>query len=799
MRSSLYCGPMPDLRPRSILELPALALASFSVLGSQIAMTRILSLKYAANQTFLVVSFAVLGLAIGAAIAHRVRGDRRVEDRLPSGGMLTFAAATALQLGSLYGSLAAMQQVWLVPLPFVGVGACVATIFAERSSRAGYYYAVDLTGAAFGAYAAAPLLDLIPAPTAMCLFAATGVAAAGLFWRGGAAPRWAGIVVAAGAAIVLLASGLPTSWRIPVSDDRIKDMSVYLRRGRESEALNPDRMPFLESSHWSAFGRTDVVNDVAGRSKKVLFVDGGAGSPMYAAADRLDPLTRSYVETTFGPSVVLRTLPPERKRTVLAIGSGGGRDVLVCRLTGVGTVTAVELNRDVVDIVRAEAAFNGGLYTDAPDVQVVVEEGRHFLRSSTAKYDVILMSIPVTKRGEGYGGFALSESYLFTRESIREYLDHLEDDGRLLIVCHTRPEVGRLLNTYLATVAEGGAGPIEAMGRVAIFAGQGDKLITMVIAARAQPATVWRRLEAETRRLRLVEPERRFYFMPGAEATATRVLAAVAQGEAPSVVFPRLSASTYEPDMSPVSDDRPFFYFFTETLPPLVRSVLGVSGFVLASMIVWGAAFGGAPGVAAVETASRGEQLLWCLAVAGLGVGFMLVEIPLIQRFVFWFGHPTLALGLLLGTLLLATGIGSVLAGARLRGRLSRTWPLVAGLGVFCMFGFLPAQTAIFAGADGSFGDALGRSILITVPLGMLMGVPFPMLLTAAGARDGVSVAWLWGINGVGSVVGSAGAIAIAMLVGYGTALAAAGAVYVGTAIVIGLLARRRPVAPAPA
>ncbi len=783
---------MPGRPPKSILELAALALASFSVLGSQIAMTRILSLKYAANQTFLVVSFAVLGLAFGAAIAHRVRGDERVENLLPGGGMLLFAGATGLLLASFYGPFAAMQQIVLVPLPFIGVGACIATIFAERSSRAGFYYAVDLGGAAIGAYAAAPILDVVPAPTAMLVFAATGIVSAGLFWRGRTLVSGIGVVAGLLVAAALLGGGLPSSWRIPVSEDRIKDMSVYLRTARQEDALDPGSWPFIEDSRWSAFGRTDVVNDVARNQKKILFVDGGAGSPMYAAPDRLDANTRFYLENIFGPSLVLRMTPAERKRTVLAIGSGGGRDVTACRLTGVGRVTAVELNADVVAVVRDEAEFNGGLYTDAPDVEVVVEEGRHFLRSSDERYDVILMSIPVTKRGEGYGGFALSESYLFTHESIGEYLDHLEDDGRIIVVCHTRQEVGRLLNTYLEAVAERGLGSVEAMARVAVFGAldPADGLITVLITAQPQPNAFWRRFEAETRRLRMAVPDRLFYFVPGnapgtAVADASPVLAALATGAAPRVAFPRMSDSTYEPDMSPVNDDRPFFYFFTERLPPLVRTVLIASGLVLLLMVGAGVMAGGAAG-----GVTRGEQLLWCLGVAGLGVGFMLVEIPLIQRFVFWFGRPTLALGLLLGTLLVSTGLGSLLAGVFVRGRLSRTWPLVAALGVFCMFGFMPAQRALFAAADGSFGDALARSLAITLPLGLLMGVPFPMLLTGAGRRAGVSVAWLWGINGVGSVVGSAGAIALAMLFGYSTALALAGAVYVLTAVVILLLAR---------
>jgi hypothetical protein len=773
------------------LELLGLALASLTVLGSQIAMTRILSLKYASNQTFLVVSFAVLGLAVGAAVTHRWCEGGRPARSLPAAGMALFAAALALVTGSFYLNLSAMQQIVLVPLPFVGIGVAIAAIFAQRSAHAGFYYAVDLAGAALGAFGAAPLLDRVPAPTALVVFVLLAIVAAAVF-----APhlRGAGRLVPVVALLVVVGGMVgtqfsPQRWaQIPIYPDRIKDLLMYVTQARQTE-LDSTRIPFVERSQWSAFGRTDLLNDVARRGRKVLFVDGAAGSPMFPGIDDMPERGRVFFQNAFGPSVALRLTPPERKRTALAIGAGGGRDVLACQIAGVEKITAVELNPDLVSIVREEAAFNGGIYTDADDVEVVVEEGRHHLRSADAAWDVVLLSIPVTKRGEGYGGFALSESYLFTRESMGEYLDHVSDGGQLLIVCHTRQEVGRLINTYLAAVAERGVDAQTAMQRVGVF---GDMLITLIITPDDRPPVYWQRLAGQATRLNLARPEQRFYFIPdGTGGTGSKPLVDVATGATPQVVFPRMSTTTFEPDMSAVTDDRPFFYFFTETLPPIVTTVLVGSGLVLVIMVVWGVI--GAPAASAGAgsgAAGSGEVVLWRLAVAGLGIAFMLVEIPLIQRFVFWFGRPTLALGLLLGMLLLATGIGAVLAGALVRGSLARTWPIVAALGVLVMLAFLPAQRLVFDGATGVFADALVRSLVITLPFGLLMGVPFPMLLTAAGKRPGVSVAWLWGLNGVGSVLGSAGAVAIAMMFGYSWAMILAGAVYLATAVVFLALVR---------
>jgi hypothetical protein len=278
---------------------------------------------------------------------------------------------------------------------------------------------------------------------------------------------------------------------------------------------------------------------------------------------------------------------------------------------------------------------------------------------------------------------------------------------------------------------------------------------------------------------------------------------AVARGDKEIVQFERTSTSSFEPDFSAVTDDRPFFYFFTRSLPPMLSTVLAASTVILVVMCGWGLV-GGAGGLGrkpasvratndAGEIVGAGETLLWRLGVMGLGAGFMLVEIPLIQRFVLWFGHPTLALGLLLGSLLLATGMGSFLSGIWIRGRLRMTWPFAVGIGIFLLAGFGALQRAVFAGATGEFGDALARALVMTVPMGLVLGVPFPMLLTAARARgESISIAMMWGVNGVASVLGSAGAISIAMMWGYSRAFAAGGVVYLLTGIVIWALANAK-------
>lgn len=765
-----------------------LALSSLSVIGAQIAMTRVLSLKYAANQTFLVVSFAVLGLALGAAAASRWCASERLAGSLPTAGMLAFGLGLAVLTGTFFADLAPLQQIVLVPLPFFGFGVAIAAVFARRAARAALAYACDLGGAALGAFMAAPLLDRIAASEALFVFAAAGAGAAALFELS-SGPRRAPVTgaVLAGAALVLLASLVDRrGLEVPIHPDTIKDMVVLLEEAAQSEPIVA-RRPFVQRSLWSSFGRTDLVNEVASSGKKTIYVDGAAGATMLPAVGEHVGPAREMFRAQYGPSLFLELLPPQAKRSAVAIGCGGGREIAAAKLAGVQRVVGVELNEDIVSIVRDEAAFNGGIY-DAPGVEIVVEEGRHYLRRADERWDVVLLSIPVTKRAESYGGFALSESYLFTRESIGEYLDRLAPHGHVVVVCHSRQEIGRLVNCALAAFGRRGVDPRAALERMAVF---GTQFLTLVIAPEPRPGAFWNALAQETVRLRQALPEERLYYVPGA-AVASPELASVARGERDAVVFPRQSDSPFEPDMSPVTDDRPFFYFYTGSLPRLVAVVLVASALVLLALLGLGlrrAAGSGAP-------VAAGELLVWRLAVASIGVAFMLIEIAWIQRFIFWFGRPTLALGILLGILLAATGLGSLAAGRWVRGDLRRAGACVALLGAVMTVGFVPLQRAVFAQATGGFGDALARAAAITVPIGILMGVAFPTLLVAAHRRA-VSVAWLWGVNGVGSVLGSGAAVALAMLFGYSVSMVLGGVLYlVASVLMLRLAARAATPAP---
>src|SRR5450830_512398 len=208
-------------------------------------------------------------------------------------------------------------------------------------------------------------------------------------------------------------------------------------------------------SRWSSFGRTDLVASDLTPDEMTLFVDGAGGSAMYNLdALRKDRRERMQLDMHSGESFPFPLLKAGQKRSALIFGPGGGSDVAVALLGGVEKITAVEVNPDVVKIVRQYRDFNGGIYSGRPGVTAVIGDGRNFVRTTDKRFDLIMAAIPVTKSSRSVDGYALTENGLFTVEAMGEYLDRLTDNGRLVFVAHNDVEIYKLIATVLAAYGE---------------------------------------------------------------------------------------------------------------------------------------------------------------------------------------------------------------------------------------------------------------------------------------------------------------------------------------------------------
>ncbi|MBZ5524770.1 MAG: hypothetical protein LAP21_21235 [Acidobacteriia bacterium] len=248
-------------------------------------------------------------------------------------------------------------------------------------------------------------------------------------------------------------------------------------------------------------------------------------------------------------------------------------------------------------------------------------------------------------------------------------------------------------------------------------------------------------------------------------------------------------ARGYAYNVAPVDDGAPFFFFTLKT-GYVIRNILAgtghgidwrinlgvvVLGMVLIISLVAVLAFLILPLLLA--RGSRGDDrrrvsiggLLYFVAV---GLGYILVEISLIQRFVLFLGHPTYALTVVVFLMLLSSGAGSVLAR-----RMKVRW--VLALIVVMIAVHVALLPLLLSSAVGqAFAVKLLISAAVLVPLGLFMGMPFPLGLKLAATEEGSTIEWAWAMNAAASVLGSVAAMVIAIHFGLTVTLSCAALAY---------------------
>lgn len=742
---------MKDNYPQSRFELPfGVGLLSMGSLVLEVALTRLFSTLFYPPAVFAVLSLAVFGIGLGAAYATWKKQARRIE-RLPP--YLSLSAASALLI-VLFSAVAGLHPALylLVPFPFVFTGIALTTLFSSAPEKSPQLYFADLAGAGVGALLAVPVLNQLGGLNAV-LFAGGLLALAGVLL-----PRltisWRPL-----AALGILAAALVSNTTIHWLDIPIRALGA----GKPiQESLASEDSAILQTE-WDAFARTDLVDPGDGSPYR-LYMDGAAGSLM-PPQENTDLLWRDIGFFPFA------TEQPER---VFIIGPGGGVDVWFGLQSNAEEIVAVEVNPASVGLVEAYADYNGDLYGQE-NVQVLVDEGRSVLRRDDRDYDLIFLSQVVTLAAER-NGYALVENNSYTVEAFQEYLAHLTPDGQIGIKLYDEPTLTRALSTALAAFQEQGLSDQVGLGHIiALLDANTQPPIPLLLISKAPFS------EADVSSIAAVSQRIGFtpLFLPGLYADPP--LDAVAAGEK---TFSQVIAPL-DTDLSPTTDNRPFFYQFELGLPENLEGLLWGSGIVLL--------LGGIL-LARSQPNRRLGRWRWApIYFAGLGLGFMTVETVLIQQTRLFLGHPTLATTTVLATLLIGGGIGSGLIGRRKdEGKNPRVppWPAVGV--VLLLVAWIVAWPSVsdrFTAAETPI-----RTLVVIVsllPLSSLMGMPFPLGLRALGHINDEQVAKAWAVNGVMTVIGSILAVALAIKFGFSTVLIAGGAAYALTAVTAFLIKAR--------
>ena len=760
----------------------------------QVIQTRILSVVAWYHLAFFAISMAMFGLTAGAVWVY-LRRDRFTGETL-SYDLSYYTSAFAMSIG-----LCLIVQMTLAPIvilsassvvtwtelalcmavPFFFSGVVVSLALTRSPFPIGRVYAVDLLGAAIGCLGALLLLDRTDGPSAILWVAAFAAAGAIFFSRSAIGktpatrpPLDAVCTHHARILVVLLVSailnGLTNYGIQPLvvkgtfesgTSHTFRDWNTFSRIAVYPEVL---RRPYL----WGASPKLPQDIRIAQRD---LIIDGDAGTTAYGFNGNLeDAVFLKYDVTNLAYNL------PDRKRAAV-IGIGGGRDILSAAVFGFRDITGVEINPIFVELLTKQAWFADFTnLTQLQGVKFVVDEGRSWFARTNEKFDIVQMSLIDTWAATGAGAFSLSENGLYTVEAWMIFLNRLSSKGVFTISRwynkNEPAETGRMVSLAVAVLLDMGIRePAQH-----IYLATSGAIATLIIAR--QPFST-SDLEALDRAVTFYE------YSTLASPTArsdSETLRAIIEATGRESLERYTSGQSF--DLTPATDDRPFFFNqipFNKPVQVLsiarewaggggVRGGNLVATVTLLMLFIVSLALVLATIVIPLRRALKdvGERLVFggTLYFLLIGIGFMTVEIGLLQRMSIFLGHPIYSLSILLFTLILSTGVGSFLSDRLVLDTRSKfaLWTLMTGGYILALLFWLPGVLLNFDGADLLHRASL--CVATITPAGLLMGFGFPTGMRLVSAIDSKPTPWFWGINGAAGVLASVVAVSTSIGVG---------------------------------
>jgi spermidine synthase len=773
----------------------AIGLVACSMLMHEILLTRICALRLQFHFAFLVISNCLLGLGASGSLLSVYQDRWRREQRAWLGYftlaytlclvvtyvvLREYPIAERLVLSKPADLLALSGFALAGAVPFVFGGVVVGMLLTFNAERVNRLYAVDLIGAGIGCIGCPLLLPRVGAAGVFLVTVLLGIIASVVVLRA----RFGGAAIATGAVAGLIVIGLLPSLdqRFPMPSKGEVDIP------RAFEGLLKLGKPF---SIWTSNSRIDLVRAPKGMPP-VVFMRGTKKNdlppfPEWAGISQdatAGTFILDYSETPSGLEMLRGSMYSASYRLkpgarVLVIGLGGGNDVWAAKANGALSAKAIELNWPIVDIHRKLLPrFSKKLLAD-PSVQFVVDEGRSALMRETTKYDVIQMSGIDTWTALASGAYVLAENYLYTREALASMYQRLAPDGVIQVARFAAEmEALRLLSNMRAALSD--VGSSDEVEHSVMALRTPDHMMAVMLkkgtwSAEEQASTG---AFAERNGIDIV-------YLP--DRPGSGVINDFIRAKDRHVLI-----DDFPTNIEPTDDDRPYFFNYAKWQHPIesmrhfsdhpavsqgnplfILMQLGLSIVLSALFVLLPLRRRGRPSAPSMGLSRYGVYF------AGLGLGFIFIEIAVIQKLTLFLGQPVYSLTVTLFSLLVFTGVGSLLFGARFAPGDRRVWVVPAALVLYLGLFALGAQPFVMH----FIGLALPLRIAITVallaPLGCLLGVPFAHGIRTL-ERDNPSLGpWAWAINGCMSVIGSILTVIVSMNFGFAVVLWIAAITYI--------------------
>jgi len=756
-------------------------------LGLEILLTRVFSVVLFASHSFLAISLALLGTGSGALLVYFAKPlgpeelkrrqillltffsitivvslwallqiefvPQRIEDpntRIAQENLSFVERAAMLQRNpELFRSWKLYGAIPIAFFPFLLAGYLQAIIFRSDPAKFGRMFGIDLIGATFGSISI-PLL-LFPLGLRGTIFAMAAIAVLPILYTFATGQR----TVRSAAACIAPLLFMGALWASGSFQVR------YAAGFAEKDLIR---------EHWSPMSRVALMNY---RGQQMYVIDNGSRS-YYAPKN--EGTIRRYMRSLY-------TIPFEIKRggDLLVIASGGGQELTMASHFGMKRIDAVEIARPMVtDILQNKKDEPGNPYLLA-NVYPHIADGRSVIMRSKHNYDVIEMLDVNFATVAGQISLAWSPNFISTQEAFSEYMDHLKEDGFLCytLFSYTRSPLSGEKRRRLVSLVAGMkmAGIMRPEDQIAIlFRPLPYGYQTMFMAKKTsytkEELTNIRRIAAfRNAKIEVFYPDmERIIGSDGirpSEGEMVQQTRTYLQGVTDicrdTKPIHGLMANLWLPNQqnTPLNDDRPYLVGsglisrasrYESLIGGLYRSVLTVMGilafgFVVLPFVIRRPAGG--------EKVRIDPRLLLILALTG--IGFMFIEMAGIYKFQLYLHHPTLAMIVVLSSMILGAGLGSLHSGTIPESRKESRIALCSGgvvLGGIALFLIVPL---------------FGHRVLLWLPmaallpvvfaafaaLGFLLGHVVPLSIDRYGHKQSNLLPWCWAITVTGSVFGT--------------------------------------------
>ena len=800
-------------KPAALSERRAAWLAfavAFATLFAQILVHRVASAKLLNNYAFLVISLTMLGFALSGVILTRLLPSflaRLREWTSACAGL--FSLSLILTTSAFYRGGAGFQNVltreafvrdllaWLpwallFALPFMFCGLILGALLSEPRWRVGRIYFLDLLGSAAGAFLVIPAISHFGVESALLAVSAGLPVAAFILTM----PRsaWGRGLLAAG----VLAAALATAQHERVFELYYPEGSMLAASRNPASGLVVDhvawdplsriefsryRFPDPEGTAFPAlFGRDQALVD---RYRRLLTQNNYAFT--VAVDYDGDPQSLAGIEDTIYAAAYQASLVEHPE--VAVIGVGGGFDILTAIRFDAKHILGVEVNGATMDVLLRSYRDYFRHWVDDPRVELVHGEGRHVLATTDRRFDVLQLSGVDSYSGTAGAAHVFSESYLYTAEAFDIYLSRLKDRGILNLMrleFRVPREMLRAVATAVAALRRAG---VEDPARhiVTLSQPRGNFTALLVQKTPFEPEQI-RRLVDWCEDLPYLDVTA----APGVELARPTAyqyfLSRAAAGTESEVV------SSYPFDIRPATDDRPFFFRYSYwwhlvSDEPLLAGSIPAMELTIGTLILLIALVAAVSIYAPLRYLTARAPLAsgtrpYALYFAGAGLGFLAVEMALLQKFGLYLGHPNYALSVVLASLLLTAGLGSLLSARTLRA-LGGIKHVAYALVVTVLVEVLLVFDRLADWIGQPFALRVAITFLLVAPIGLLLGTFLPAGLEQLKRVAPSFTPWAWGVNGAFSVLAPVLAVAFSMSWGTSALLLAALPVYLLTAVVL--------------